>query len=472
MDDKPRLELPQRAAVKRAIFDRRSAFFSICTLILFGVVIALVLRRPDDGAAQEKASQAWTTDQQKVLAMRLEDRNLHVAAATAWAQYLAISDLEPKAAAAIEYRIGKLHQSAERYDDAIAAFYRAETMLGQDKGELGHEINVRIRDCFAKLGQYGDLDRDLAERTAPETDRPTRLAGQQVVAEIGAEKITVADFDRMLNQEIDLAIKAMPGLPDEQKDDIKKRLAQQFATPQARARKLQEFVSVEVLARKAREAGLDKTPAFRKRLMEMSGMLLANRLLADEIGKRATVTIDDCKRFYEANKERYVDPGHATIAHIVCKDDAQAGELIKQLKSGAKFEELAKTYSLDPATKDKGGAIEQPVSQLTVGVPGIGEDKALHEAIFKAKPDTVLDKAYKGEGGWHVVKVLERTETRQLGLDDVADTVRTDTQRARTQEVTEQYLKELFAEAKVKLYPEAFAPASATTGPGASGDTK
>ena len=208
---------------------------------------------------------------------------------------------------------------------------------------------------------------------------------------------------------------------------------------------------------------MDKTPVFRKRLMEMSDMLMANRLLAEEIGRRATVTIDDCKRFYETNKARYVEPGRARIAHIVCKTDKEAAELIKQAKGGAAFEALAKKHSLDPATKDKGGAIDQPVSELSPRVPGIGEDKALHEAIFKAKSGAVLDTPYQGSGGSHVVKVLERHESRQLGLDEAADRVQADTRRARTQEVTEQYIKELFAEAEVKLYPEAFLSSSATS---------
>jgi len=192
---------------------------------------------------------------------------------------------------------------------------------------------------------------------------------------------------------------------------------------------------------------------------------MANRLLGEEIGRRATVTIDDCKRFYEANKERYVEPGQATIAHIVCKTETEAAGLIKDLKGGATFEASAKSHSLDAATKEKGGLIDQPVSQLVHRVPGVGEDKALHEAIFKAKAGSVLDKPHKGEGGYHVIKVAERTEARQVGLDEASDRVRADTQRARTQEVTEQFMKGLFEAAEVKLYPEAFARGPAASRP-------
>ncbi|MBN1344640.1 MAG: peptidyl-prolyl cis-trans isomerase [Phycisphaerae bacterium] len=461
MESKPKLELPQRAVSRQPIFTRRTTFFAVWTLVLFGVVVALLARNASKPEVQARTSGGWPADQQKALAMRLEDRNLHEAAAEAWSRYVEIADLAASDQAAIHYRIGKLRQSAERFEQAIADLYQAEALLGEARGDLQHEINVRVRDCFTRLGQYGDLERDLVERTAVSDEKPGRLAGQQVVAEIGPEKITAADFDRMIQQEVDLALKAMPGLPDEQKDAYRQEIMKQFASQQAKTQKLQELVSVKVLAREARGQGLDKAPAFRKRLVEMSDMLLANKLLSDEIGRRATVTIDDCKRFYEANKARYVEPGRAQLAHIACKTEAEAAEVIKKLKAGAKFEDLAKTLSVDAASKDKGGVIDQPASEPTARVPGIGEDKALHEAIFKARPDTVLDKPYKGAGGFHVVKVLTRTETRQLTLDEAADRVRADTQRSRTREITEQYIKGLFDEAKVKFYPEALAPGAA-----------
>lgn len=458
MEDKPRLELPQRVVVKKPIFDRRSGFFAVCVLALFGVLIALQLRSErSPSAPTSPAAGGWSAEDQKALAMRLEDRNLHVAAAEAWNRYLGLAGLGAAEAAPIHYRIGKLYQSAEQYQPAIAAYYQAEAMLGQNKGELGHEVNVRVRDCFNRLGQYDDLGRDLTERTAVAGDRHKELTGQQVVAEIGPEKITLADFDRLIQQEVDLAIKAMPGLSPDQIEQIRRQYLQQYATSQARTRKLQELVAVKVLARKARAEGLDKGPDFRKRLMEMSDMLLANRLLGDEIGRRATSTVDDYKRYYEANKALYVQPGEARIAQILCPTEEQAAKLIKELGQGAKFEDLAQKHSQDEATRTKGGAIETPVSQASRRMPGIGELPDLHEAIFKAKAGSVLDKAFKGKTGYHIVKVLERTESRQLSLDEAADRVREDTQRARTQEVTEQYIQSMFTESKVKLYPEAFA---------------
>ncbi len=466
MDAKPNLELPKRTAAKRAIFDRRSTFFAVCTLILFGVVIALLLREPAARTAAPEAQGDLSADELRSLAMRLEDRNLPAVAAETWQGYLQAAALPDAEAGTIHYRIGKLHQSAEQYDRAIAAFYQAEALLGGADEKLTHEINVRTRDCFIKLGQYGDLDRDLAERTSLQEDEPTDLAGQQVVAQIGAERITLADFDRMLKQDIDLALKAMPGLPPEQEDAYRKRIAQQFADPQARMRKLQELVSVKVLARKAREDELHKTDDFRRRVAEMSDMLLANKLLTDEVGKRATVTLEDYKRYYEANKQQYVEPGRARIAHIACKDKEQAAALIKEIGKGTSFEEAAKKHSLDAATKGEGGAIARPVQEVSKQIPRIGRDEALHKAIFDAEPPVVLKDPYKGsDGQWHVVKVLEKTETRQLSLDEAADRVRADTRRARTQEVTEQFIQGLFEKADVKFYPEAFAARASSTRP-------
>ncbi len=43
------------------------------------------------------------------------------------------------------------------------------------------------------------------------------------------------------------------------------------------------------------------------------------------------------------------------VSHILVSTEAEARQILEKLKSGASFEQLAKQYSIDSATKDKGG---------------------------------------------------------------------------------------------------------------------
>ncbi|MCU0248240.1 MAG: peptidylprolyl isomerase, partial [Bryobacter sp.] len=72
------------------------------------------------------------------------------------------------------------------------------------------------------------------------------------------------------------------------------------------------------------------------------------------------------RQMYEARRESLMTPERVSVRHILLRTDgaskeaaakklAEAQALIKQLRAGANFEELAKKVSEDPGSKDKGG---------------------------------------------------------------------------------------------------------------------
>jgi peptidyl-prolyl cis-trans isomerase D len=86
----------------------------------------------------------------------------------------------------------------------------------------------------------------------------------------------------------------------------------------------------------------------------------------NQMRQSAQVTDDELKAQYQQNIQQYEVPNRVHAEHIllmtVGKTDAEVEEIrqkaedvLKQAKKGAKFEDLAKKYSEDPGTKDKGG---------------------------------------------------------------------------------------------------------------------
>ncbi|MBF9003234.1 MULTISPECIES: peptidylprolyl isomerase [Vibrio] len=88
----------------------------------------------------------------------------------------------------------------------------------------------------------------------------------------------------------------------------------------------------------------------------------------------------------------------AAALHILVKHKNQAEDIILQLKKGAKFQTLARKYSLCPSGKKGGDLGEFRRGQM---VPQF--DKACFNGEV-LKPQLV-----KTKFGWHVVKVLYRT---------------------------------------------------------------
>lgn len=454
MTKSPDLQVPQAPSSppRRGL----SGFAFVLLLILLVINVLGLFVSPGGSSSVFRAgpSSTLTVEQLKDAALELEQKNVSAEAAALWEEYLREADLGAVESGNIRYRIGKNYQNAAAWDQAFAQYVRAEKLLGDSNPDLTHEIGLRRMECLRKMGQFADLSREIAERASD--DSSADLAGRQIVAEVDGEKINVTEFDRLLSNEIESAVKSRMGLSAEEENALRKRAHEQFADPKARAVELQRIVASRVLAAEARKRALDKSPAFRERLTAVADGILSSTLLQEEIGKRATVTDEDVKRYYAANADRYADPPATFIAHILCRDETHARDVIERIHAGASFEDIAKAESADAATAKTMGIITEPVLAEGVSVPMFGSNQALHDALRESAAGDILPDPYENASGWHVLKVVSHRERTEKPFEEIADEVRRDTLAARQREVTEQYLRELFETYKVKLYPEAF----------------
>lgn len=119
----------------------------------------------------------------------------------------------------------------------------------------------------------------------------------------------------------------------------------------------------------------------------------------------------DAKAYYEANKDSFkVD--EVTASHILVKDEATAKEVQAKLKAGEKFEDLAKTYSID-------GSAESGGSLGTFGRGAMVKD--FEDAAFALKEGEISD-IVKTEFGYHIIKVTGKnqgTKTYEEAKDSI-----------------------------------------------------
>lgn len=88
----------------------------------------------------------------------------------------------------------------------------------------------------------------------------------------------------------------------------------------------------------------------------------------------------------------------AHALHILVKHQTQADDILQQLKKGAKFQTLAKKYSLCPSGKKGGDLGEFRQGQMVV---------QFDKLCFKA--EILTPHMVKTKFGWHIVKILYRT---------------------------------------------------------------
>jgi peptidyl-prolyl cis-trans isomerase D len=142
---------------------------------------------------------------------------------------------------------------------------------------------------------------------------------------------------------------------------------------------------------------------------------------------RGTAQVSDAAlhAYYNAHIEDYQVPNRVHVEHILLKTigktDAEIAEIRqiaedvqKKAKSGANFEDLAKKFSEDDATKPKGGDLGWIIEGQTV--------PEFQQAAFTLPKGSVSD-LVKTQYGFHVIKVLDHENAHTKPFDEVRNTI-------------------------------------------------
>lgn len=133
-----------------------------------------------------------------------------------------------------------------------------------------------------------------------------------------------------------------------------------------------------------------------------------------------------CRRFFEANPERFQTPTLLAVSHILlpaAADDVQGrleqqatGEaILAQLsRNSGTFEDLARAYSVCES-RHQGGSLGQ-ISR--------GQTVPEFERVIWPLPVGVHNHLVESRYGWHLVRIDQRIEGRPLGYEQVRDDIR------------------------------------------------
>ena len=145
-----------------------------------------------------------------------------------------------------------------------------------------------------------------------------------------------------------------------------------------------------------------------------------------KLRQSAQVSDDALKAKYQQDIQQYQVPNRVHAEHIlfmtVGKTDAEVDEIkkkaedvLKQAKKGTKFEDLAKKYSEDSGTKDKGGDLGWVLQGMTV--------PEFEKVVFSLPPGGISD-LVKTQYGFHIIKVLEKETAHTKPFDEVKESIR------------------------------------------------
>jgi len=99
--------------------------------------------------------------------------------------------------------------------------------------------------------------------------------------------------------------------------------------------------------------------------------------------------------------------------HILVKEEKRANEALKKIKDGGKFEDVAKDYSEDQASKDNGGLLAD--GEFIYRDSGLASE--IEVPLFGLAAEQ-MSELVKSPLGFHILKVEEKAGTIDLYLDD------------------------------------------------------
>jgi peptidyl-prolyl cis-trans isomerase D len=188
-----------------------------------------------------------------------------------------------------------------------------------------------------------------------------------------------------------------------------------------------------------------------------------------KIGEGIQVSHDDLVAYYDQHRDQYRTPEQVKVSHILIKTplpgpdgkvdekgvtEAQhrAEDLLKQIKGGANFEELAKKYSEDPGSAKEGGSLGFIQRGRTV--------PEFEKAAFSLPKGQISD-LVKSSYGFHIIRVDDKQEAHMKTLDEVKDEIEPVLKQQKAQQMAQKQAEALLSSAKAEGLDAAAASKSA-----------
>jgi peptidyl-prolyl cis-trans isomerase C len=212
--------------------------------------------------------------------------------------------------------------------------------------------------------------------------------------------------------------------------------------------------SEENFARQLKTVGMTSEALTQKLTLDAT----AEAVLMREI--KFEVPDSDVKKFYDDNPDKFEQPELVHAAHILIgtreKDGGEmsdakkkeqrklAEDLLKRAKAGEDFGKLAKDYSEDPGSKDKGGEYTFPRGQM------VPEFEAM---AFSLGPNQIGD-IVTTQYGYHIIKTIEKMPAKKVDFEKAEPDIKKFLQARGMQKQMPTYMSSLEKAANVEILDE------------------
>lgn len=353
-------------------------------------------------------------------------------------------------------------------------------------------LNLRILACFAIFLAVFYLS------CKPKSPKETGAdSGVKVAVNINGVNITESEIDSLVKPQLEMIVKQSAQLPPTFAEQYAKQLREQAIEQTIRRHLLDEKVKQakivitdeEVMSTIEKIATSQREPLsleeFKKKMAEygqsfdkvkeeIRNGLARNRFMETQWAGKINVTEEDARKYYQENPKQFETPEQVRASHILIKPvftdpnvdpnadpneakakaRAKTEDLLKQLKDGADFAELAKTHSTCPSAPQGGDLGFFPRGETT---------PAFEKTAFEMEIGQISD-VVETEYGYHIIKVTDHNQASTTSFEQTKNDIIKQLTQKKQSEFAEEYIGSLKAGAKI-VYPAGKEPSSQTSNP-------
>ena len=168
--------------------------------------------------------------------------------------------------------------------------------------------------------------------------------------------------------------------------------------------------------------------------------LLVEKMIRSALHYRGEINEKEALQYYEMHRSSFQVGPKVRARQIVVSDGEEAIQILKRLKKGESFGKIAMAKSLGPE-KVQGGDL---------GFFGQGEKPAEFDRVFAMEVET-LSEVIRSPYGYHIFKVEERTEAREIPFEEAKAEIFQMLRQKKGEEEYQKWLEALKRKAVVKI---------------------
>lgn len=327
------------------------------------------------------------------------------------------------------------------------------------------------RKPAAESGESGPNTPTGNEADAVDLKQETKVAADGVAVTVNGVAVMETDIEADIKK---MTAQAPPAYVEQNKEQIRRQvldraIAIQLIGEKAKAAKI--TVTEEDIRAQVSEIAAQQGMSLEnfKKMLQSRGMdydeweqqvqwgVMLGKLVEADFGDQLKITDTDANNFYSANIKQFDTPEQVKASHILIKPVtdpnvdpneakaealAKAQDLLKQVKEGADFAELAMANS-DCPSKAKGGDLGY------FGRGGMAPP--FEKTAFALKVNEVGDVVLT-QFGYHIIKVTDKKEASRKTFEQAKEEIVRMLKQRKQGEFFKKYLEQLKIAAKI-VYP-------------------